>query len=334
VGSSKKKRLNSSNAKYKIYYGIPHCHTSFSTGKGTITEAIQLSKKNNLDYIIFTDHNLHLRKVHRDEKTSWQLQREAVGNYQKHHKSFRPLLGLEYKLFPSLDINVIGTDNYIANKLSIKEFVEWLKESKGIGVINHPGESINKIKNYFELNKYIRCIEVGNGSYPHRYKRYYKQYFHMLDLGWKLGAVNGQDNHRKNWGDSENVTAVLVSKLTTNNLLEAYYKRHTYSSESKTLKIHFSINDCIMGEAIKLNKKEPINFKITVKDEKQRICSIKIITKGGIIIREKVLDLPTQATDLNFSLNCPEENVWYAANILLQDGKEALTSPVFIDVTP
>lgn len=332
MSSKKKKIRNNLYDDYKIVYGIPHCHTSISTGRGSAKEAVEHAIKNKLHYLIITDHYIYLNKNYKKDKSYWQFQRDQVNKFRRKYKKILSFTGFEYKLYPKLDINIIGTRDCVSEKMSPKDISTWIRENKGIGIINHPGSYVDKIKQKLNLNKVIRCIEVGNGSPPHKYRRYYNQYFKFLDLGWKLAAINGQDNHRKNWGDTDNVTAVLLKKLNTNSLLEAYAKGRTYSTESKSLKIFFSINQAIMGDTLSVNNCNNLNFKIIASDDKYLVKSIKIITNANFIVREKVSEVPTHSLNLNFSLECPNVNAWYVVNVLLDNNNEALTSPIYIEV--
>ena len=46
--------------KLKFYYGIPHSHTSLSTGKSSPYESLEHARSNGLDFLIITDHNKYL----------------------------------------------------------------------------------------------------------------------------------------------------------------------------------------------------------------------------------------------------------------------------------
>ncbi|MDP4089057.1 MAG: CehA/McbA family metallohydrolase [Bacillota bacterium] len=329
MSSNHKKKPRSESEDYRIYYGIPHCHTAASTGKGTVKEAIEHCRGNGLDYIIISDHYTYMNKSSKNHKTVWGDHKDDVSWYRHHHKDFLPILGFEYKLFQNLDINIISVRKCIDHRLTIDEFRKWLKNNNAIGIINHPGESINRIKNNLELNEFIHCIETGNGSYPGKYHRYYKNYFHLLDLGWKLAAVNGQDNHRKNWGDSDNVTAVITRKLNEDSLKKAFLQRNTYSTESRTLKVKFSINGQIMGSIIKIKGQESLNFSIAAEDLFHPIQKIKVFSNKGMVIRESQnLDMPK--TELFFSIDSGTAN-WFVVNLLMENNREAITSPIFIE---
>jgi len=331
VSSKKKKSRSNPYDRFKIFYGIPHCHTSISTGRGTVKEAMEHALKNNLDYLIITDHSLYLNKNYKKEKSYWQFQKEQANKFMKKHKKFLSLIGFEYKLHSKLDINIIGTKECVSRKISSKEFFKWISDNRGIGIINHPGSYVDKIKEKLNLNKIIKCIEVGNGSPPYKYRRYYNQYFKLLDLGWKLAAINGQDNHRKNWGDTTNVTAVFLKKLNLKSLLESYVKGRTYSTESKTLKIYFTINQAIIGDTIDSTNCRKLTFNIIATDDYNLVKAIKIFSKGNSLVREKISDVPTNSLTLTFTIDYPNVNTWYVANVLLENNNEALTSPIYIN---
>lgn len=328
--SESKNKGKAHNKEYHIYYGIPHCHTAASTGKGTVKDAVEYAKSNGMDFIILSDHSAYLNKAGAEHKTIWEHQKEEIKRYRHHHKGILPVLGFEYKLFQKLDVNIITDRACINSRLSIEEFKKWLKKYNGIGIINHPGESIKKIKSSLELNQFITCIETGNGRFPSRYQRYYKSYFSLLDLGWKLAAVNGQDNHRRDWGDSDNVTAIISKRLSYDSLIRAFLERRTYSTESRTLKIQFMINNSIMGDILRVSKNQILTFRISAEDETNCIKSIRIYSNNGILIKDTE-NFAEGKAELNFTAESPCENSWYVVNVIMQDNREAITSPIFIE---
>ena len=95
------------------------------------------------------------------------------------------------------------------------------------------------------LNKLITRSEVFNGNCDSKYTRHDKQYYHLLDQGWKLGAVNGQDNHKINFNNNSNLTVYIGNELSKKALIDAFRKHRTYSTESRYLK-HFSYKNTIL----------------------------------------------------------------------------------------
>lgn len=49
--------------KLRFYYGIPHSHTSLSTGKSNPYESLEHARSNGLDFLIITDHNKYLSET-------------------------------------------------------------------------------------------------------------------------------------------------------------------------------------------------------------------------------------------------------------------------------
>ena len=86
-----------------------------------------------------------------------------------------------------------------------------LNNNQAFVIINHPHKEIEKIQYNEIFNKFITSIEVYNGNPASKYTKHEKYYYQLLDRGWKLGAVNGQDNHRINFDQSDNLTAYIAS---------------------------------------------------------------------------------------------------------------------------
>ncbi|MGL5244024.1 MAG: histidinol phosphatase, partial [Sarcina sp.] len=231
----------------KFYYGIPHCHTSLSTGRGTPMEALEYGKKNGLDYMILTDHNGYLKDTIRDKDgdilSKWQLLSKSVSKFNKKYSNFIALYGFESHSSPWGDLNIINADSYFSGTITnLDHFLIWLISNENpLVCINHPHKSIEKLNFNLYLDNFISSIELGNGSPPNKYSRYEKYYFSLLDKGWHLGAINSQDNHRMNFGESENLTGIICENLTKDSIINAFKNGHSFSTESKTFKILFTI---------------------------------------------------------------------------------------------
>ena len=193
--------------------------------------------------------------------------------------------------------------------------------------INHPHKTIEHLEYNPILNKLITSIEVGNGSSPNKYLRYEKYYYYLLDNGWKLGAINGQDNHKLNFGDDENLTCVIADELTSTSLVNAFRNRHTYSTESRTLTMYFTINDNFMGDIIPSDNEE-LQFSIFAHDPIHKILEIDIISTGGIIIK-KISDLNLNKVKYLYNHEPLKNELWYIIKITLDNNKIAISSPIF-----
>ncbi|MBW6411260.1 histidinol phosphatase [Clostridium weizhouense] len=325
-----KKEFNFKNLKF--YYGIPHAHCGFSTGRGTPIEAFDYARHNGLDFLILTDHNNYLTKtvrVNGNEITKWEALKYLRTRYRKKHQSFLPLIGFESKANFCSDINIVNSNRFFTGSVNnIQLLLLWMINNPNSFVaINHPHKNVKCLECNPILNKVITSIEVGNGSFPNKYNRYDKYYYCLLDKGWKLGAINSQDNHRMNFGDDENLTCIISNELTTDSLIEAFRSRHTYSTESKSLIMYFTVNNHFMGEIMPLNNNE-LQFSIFAQDSNYKIKEIQIISFGGIIIK-RIPDLNLNRIKYIYKHIPTLEEKWYVIKIISSDNKIAISSPIF-----
>lgn len=328
--SDKTDELNLDNLKF--YYGIPHSHTAFSTGAGTPIDAFEYARHNGLDFLVITDHNNYLIKKVRikgTEFSKWDASKLISIKYNKKHENFLSVIGFESKTSSFGDMNIINPKNFFTGNVSnMQLLILWmLNNPDSFVTINHPHKQIQYLDYNPILNRIITSIEVGNGSYPNHYVRYEKYYYYMLDCGWKLSAINGQDNHRINFGDSENLTCFLSSSLTYNSLVTAFRKRRTYSTESRTLKMYFSINNAFMGDIISKNESE-LTFNIFASDINCKIFEIHIISSGGKIIK-RINDLNLNKIKYIYKHIPSDNEKWYIIKIILENNKVAISSPIF-----
>ena len=331
-----KKKLSISNNidinNLKFYFGIPHAHCAFSTGMGTPLEAFDYARHNGLDFLILTDHNNYLTKnvrIKGKEFSKWDASQYLSSRYNKKHENFIALIGFESKTNLLGDINIINPNIFFTGTVNnVQLLVLWMLNNPNAFIsINHPHKSIENIGYNPVLNKLITCIEVGNGSTPNKYQRYEKGYYTLLDSGWKLGAINSQDNHRLNFGDDENLTCVIANNLNTSSLINAFRYRHTYSTESRSLTMYFTINDIFMGSSIASPISE-LNFFIFAQDTNHKISEIQIISNNGSIIK-KITDLNINRVRYIYKHEPMRNEHWYTIKVVLDNSKIAISSPIF-----
>jgi hypothetical protein len=315
-----------------FYYGIPHAHCAFSTGRGTPIEAFDYARHTGLDFLILTDHNNYLTKtvqIKGNELSKWDAAKQLATRYNKKHENFLALIGFESKTNPFGDINIVNSDKFFTGTVNnMQLLVLWMLNNPTAFIsINHPHKVIEHLEYNPILNKLITSIEVGNGSSPNKYLRYEKYYYYLLDNSWKLGAVNGQDNHKLNFGDDENLTCIVTNELTSTSLVDAFRNRRTYSTESKTLSMYFTINNSLMGDIIPLDDDE-LQFSIFAHDPNHKISEIHIISIGGVIIK-KISNLNLNKVKYLYNHEPLKNELWYIIKIKLDNNKIAMSSPVF-----
>lgn len=317
----------------RFYYGIPHCHTSFSTGKGSPNEAYEYGRKAGLDFMFLTDHNSYLAtemKIKDDAFSKFQGTRYYAYKMRKKYDDFIPLVGFETKTSLYGDFNILNSENFFTGIVKDLNLLSlWMLNNHDAFIsINHPHKNIKALPYNEILNKLITCIEVGNGNPSAKYTRHDKYYFSLLDAGWKLGAINSQDNHRVNFGDSENLTVCLCNSLSTTEIINAFKNRRTYSTESKYLKMYFTINDAFMGEEL-IYDSNKLRFMIYTEDIKYKIKEIQIISNKEKIIK-KIENINLNSIKYLYEHKKEEDENWYIVKIIEENNKISFSSPIFI----
>ena len=332
----KKKHLEISNfdkENIKYYYGIPHCHTDFSTGKGSPIEIYESAYKSGLNFIIITDHNSYLANefILKEHKCSKFKALKIYSNkIKKKYEDFLPLIGFEAKTNLYGDLNIINTNTFFTGVVKdFKILTLWMLNNPNSFIsINHPHKNILELKYNPILNKLITSIEVGNGT-ENKYTRHDKYYFNLLDAGWHLGAINGQDNHKINFFENENLTVCICNSLSTNNIISAFRERRTYSTESKYLRLYFTINDSFMGEEIDLPITSKLKFMIFAEDVKYKINSISILSNNGKVIKN-IDSIGLNSIKYMYEHKRNDNEYWYVIKVIQDNNKIAFTSPIFI----
>lgn len=337
----------SNGIKYNFYYGIPHAHTSYSDGVGLPTDAMEYARNKNLDFLFISDHSnffdgvkkknfeydKHKKQYSEKDGSMWFKTRKDVESINTKYNNFVALRGFEMRWFAGGHISILNSQNYLNGRkqhINQDNLSSWLiNQNNVIAAINHPGRSFKPLEYNSEINRILKLIEVGNGSFPRKYMRCESYYYKLLDMGWQLGAINGQDNHFQNWGDGDNLTVLLSEKLNADSLLDAMRNMRTYSTESRSLKLIYKINNLWMGSTLNLKVGSLINFEIIAEDNSCKIDKLQIISKGGTVVKE------ISCSDQNIAVWKPsllinEKEIWYVIKVIHSNGKWGISSPIFI----
>lgn len=326
---------------YNFYYGIPHAHTSYSDGAGTPTEAYEKARDSGLNFLIITDHQGKLVKgkynhdgsilISGSPQPKWEMLKLEASAVTIKYEDFCALYGFELSTKFWGHINIINSKNIIKKKPNdLKELYEWLITEENILLsVNHPHRSPKTLPFTNNFDNFVNLYEVGNGSTTRVYIRTEKNYYNALDSGWHIAAINGQDNHSSDWGDSPNVTAVIAKELSVNSILEAIRLRRIYSTESKSLKLVVKGNNQWMGSVITMNKGERLELHIKAEDMNSPIERVQVITNGGKILKEKLVQ-NHRGTHWDLSLPIDKEYSWYVVKVIHGDGKTSISSALFV----
>ncbi|GAA0781385.1 hypothetical protein GCM10008909_03270 [Hathewaya limosa] len=326
---------------YKCYLGVPHSHTAYSGGKGIPSDAYEMAKKEGVSFLIITEHYRalknrasgkvgtkfsHLKKIKElDVFNSIQYEKKL---FLKKNKRFLPMCGCELSTKFYGHVNILNLPKYKnINLKDIDKFYDYVKDENIVGSLNHPNKSIREVKPYKDLDKYVCLIEICNGSLSGKYNRYEETVYSLLDKGWILGVLNSQDNHKENWGKDDNLTGVLMSKLKEDHLINALKNRRTYSTESPSLCLKFSINNYPMGSILNIKKDDTINMEIFLEDKKNKIKEVQIITNNRECIFRDPVNKKSYKSNIKYKLK--KEKGWILLKVILEHNRLAFSSPVF-----
>lgn len=319
--------------KIKFYYGIPHCHSNYSTGRGNPNELYEYAAKCGLDYLFLTDHNDFLinKSSYKDGTlTKWQSLNHICNRFKKNQDNFLPIVGFECRTSSLGDFNIINSKNFFTGTVKdLRILTIWMLNNPNAFIsINHPHKNITNIPFDPIYNKMITAMEVCNGNPSAKITYHDKYFYNLLDKGWKLSAINGQDNHRVNLDQSENLTVYIGNELSKESLIDAFRMHRTYSTESRFLRLYFTVNNSFMGESITITNKK-IKFSIFAEDVKYRIRDIEILSNGGKVIKS-INNINLNSIKYLYEHIVNENESWYLIKVYQTDGKIALTSPIFI----
>lgn len=322
--------FNKDNIKY--YYGIPNYHTNFSTGTESPVESYEYAYKSHLDFMFITDHNSYLSNmisIRANKDYKFQVTRHYAYKIRKKYDNFIALVGFETNTYLYGNFNIMNSDHFFTGVVTdLKILSLWMLNNPNAFIsIHHPQKNIKALAFSPLLNKLITSIEVGSCTSNFQKVRYDKYYFSLLDDGWKLGAINGQNNTTK-FCDYENLTVCICKNLSKKEIIESFRSRRTYSSESKYLKFHFTIDNVFMGEEF-IIKNNKVKFNIFCEDIKYKIKEIHVITNKSILIK-KIDDINLNNIKYIFDHNISKNESWYVVKLIQDNDKTAYSSPIFI----
>lgn len=347
---------------YQFYFGVPHSHTSYSDGAGTPLQAFYHARGNGLQYHFVTDHSNWLdgvsddnfeydiaagEYVERDHPVSgqpsqWKQTRLDAEFVNSTFDDFLAMRGFEMTSSIWGHMNTINSDTYVEAKsqmVLLRDYYQWIVDvstrpgAKVFSMFNHPNwpnDSFYDLAYVEELDRYINGIEVGNGAPPYSYSRAEGHYWKALDNGWRLGAMNSQDNHAENWGDGDNLTVIIAPELSTEAFIEALNARRMYSTETRSLALTVKGNGYWMGSVLDVSPGETVDFEITAQDPVVPVEKIQLITNGGWVADEITFASGTSSAVWEPSITAAGGAQWFVVKVIHTDGSWGHASPIFI----
>lgn len=320
---------------WNFYFGNLHAHTSYSDGMGTPTEAYtQVSGPGGMDFFSTTEHGYYYQEI--TNIHLWYKSFEEADAFYIPGK-FVSLVGYEWTHSEG-HMNGYGTPKAASRdtQKNFTAFIEYLHTYGGIATFNHPNPEIQPNWNDFSYWSYadevVSMIEVGSGAY-YRNTRNEPSYIKALDRGWKIGAVNNQDNHRNDWGTAAEVrTGIVAKELTRESVMDAMRNMRTYSTEDRDVKALITSGGHMMGDTIIFGgagKAEKFVIEVYADDpDGDAFKTVEIITNGGkVAAKAEFLKAGSHAFEVQPQLDYN----YYYAKILESDGDTIITTPIWIE---
>jgi len=258
--------------------------------------------------------------------------------------------------------------------LRLLRYYELLRNSpESVSMFNHPGTTFGNFNNFAhfcpETALRIPLIEAANGESAIGTSGYFpafEQYIMALDRGWLVAPVNSQDNHRGNFGwSNEGRVAIHTNDFTYDGMWQAFRDRNAYFTEIRDIEINYTAHFAgshpdgeMMGSIIQHRPSE-VRFEIEayipeiprtvqqgipnpVTRDSYTITRMELVTNGGVVLTDHVWTgnvlVGNEATH-TVTLNNPEPGYYFLRVIAVNSrGQQRtnMTAPIWIgrSVTP
>lgn len=264
-----------------LYSGELHSHTSESDGVGTVEQAYVYARDvAKLDFFAVTDHSnsINLNKY----KTIHIPTADRLNDPGK----YVTLYGYEqtYNFASGYygHLNVINYGEITVRSQQLDSFYKQMSKQKNVAVMfNHPGYTWGNFMEYSlydaDIDKVLNLSEIKGKSYDGEYAL-------ALSNGWHVSPMYNEDNHTANWGaKTEACGFALAPALTRANIMEAFEKNRTYTTDDKTLRVYYQINGEWMGS--RLNNPDKLKVKVVLSTQKPAgLGNVYLMGEDNIIV--------------------------------------------------
>lgn len=245
-----------SSNNYKWYVGVTHCHTTASDGGLTIDELVVSAKKNKLDFVMITDHNVNCKELPEAEGVTLIYGAELSKD------------GGHCNMWGVKD--VIDQEDYDDCE-TYEQFLNVKNKAVERGAVicmNHP--HCKQCPWRWEKNPAdVDVLEVWNSPTHYDNLECTEWWHEQLRKGHKLPVVGGSDFHRDYYGVTNlltwPVTYVYAKSNSAEDILDAIVKgRTTICFSVGTTFIDVLSDGKILGDTVKLEK----NTRVTINVKK------------------------------------------------------------------
>ena len=357
-------------ARYELYFGQLHSHTTYSDGSGTLESALSyigsLPESANVDFVAFTDHSNYFDSSNAanpegalydmslaasGSQNLWNAYKGAIANFNAKQNDVVAIGGFEMTWSGGPGhINTFATPGIVSRNNStlnnktadagMKAYYALLSQAEGIDGIsqlNHPGTTFGNFTDfaYWDavIDSRVHLVEVGNGEGQigaGGYYPSYEQYTMALDKGWHLAPTNNQDNHKGKWGNANDARDVV---LTDDFSEEGIYEAIRNYRVYATEDKNLEIGYTVNGMligSIISEVPENLSFQVTLFDPD----SSDSISKVEVIVNSgKVAytwDDPADLADGLLTATLAPDYSYYYLRVTQGDGDIAVTAPVWV----
>lgn len=357
-------------ARFQLYFGQLHSHTTYSDGSGSLEEALnyvsKLPESANVDFVAFTDHSNYFDKsgsanpeaalydvsqMTPDSKKLWDAYKGAIASFNESQSDVIAIGGFEMTWSGGPGhINTFNTAGIVSrnntvlnnktNDAGLKAYYDLLSNSAladSISQFNHPGSTFGTFADFSYWNALvdtrIQLVEVGNGEGQIGAGGYYPSYEYYtmaLDKGWHVAPTNNQDNHKGKWGNANDARDVI---LTDNFTEEGLYEAIRNYRVYSTEDKNLEIYYTVNGlqlGSIIEEVPEKLDINVLVNDPD----ASDSISKVEIIVNSgKVAytwDDPAELATGNLSVTLDPTFSYYYVKVTQGDGDLAVTAPVWV----
>lgn len=288
---------------YKWYVGVTHSHTNASDGKYTLPQLVEKAKKNKLDFLIITDHNVNCKELPKVDGITL-----IYGAELTKHGGHCNMWGVK---------DVIDKEDYETCE-TYEDFLRVKNKAKDRGAVicmNHP--HCKQCPWRWEKNPAdVDVIEVWNAPTHYDNLECTEWWHEQLRKGHKLPVVGGSDYHRDyvitnilTWP----VTYVYAKSDSAEDILDAIVKGHTTIcfAVGKTF-IDITSGNSIIGDTVKREKDTTVTINVK---KLHRNHTLIVFGKDGELFRH------TAKKTGDFSITLPvEKSGFVCAHVVFPPG--------------
>ncbi len=331
------------------FRGDLHMHTANSDGQCPSQTAtmvpcpvyftVDAAARRGLDFIAITDHNA-------------QSQYEAMRELQPYFDKVLLIPGREITTFYG-HLNFLGTAQFIDFRLgspSVPTVNDLLRRARALGAlvsINHPLAPTGEIcmgcgwtPNPPADMNLLNAVEASNGGSEGTLYSGARFWEHQLDLGYRLTAIGGSDNHRpmrpldRLGSVGSPTTVVYAANLSTPAILAGIRAGHVFidltGSKDRTIDLsaRCGSDTARMGDLLTAARGEAVEFEAQVADADG--AKAEFIEDGKVLDSAPVTSAVSQTFHANWTSD--GQRHWFLAQAIGPDGKIwLLGNPVYVN---